>query len=230
MNKFSVKEKDELLKPYYSDKKTQIIALIVFSVLVLASAIIIIVLNATNSNESIEEELLPGFIEPNSITAEYIVEDPSKIILLFNDSYADLIHTLKIDGNKVNVTNEYQFDSQGEHTIQIYFKKPLKSMNNFFSKCEDLIEVNLMNLTSEKLRSTVNMFNGCEKLSNVNFTNFDASSLNNISNMFNGCSSLNSIDLVGFYNNELEDISGLFANCTNLTIINLHSLNYYFFI
>ena len=57
----------------------------------------------------------------------------------FNETPSEIL----VNGNKVNITSEYQFDSQGEHTIQIYFKKPLKSMNNFFSKWEDLIEVNL---------------------------------------------------------------------------------------
>ena len=36
----------------------------------------------------------------NSITAKYRIYNPSQNILLFNDSYTNLIHTLRIDGNK----------------------------------------------------------------------------------------------------------------------------------
>ena len=50
-------------------------------------------------------------------------------------------------------------------------------MNEFFINCRDLIEVNLTNLTTEKILTTSDMFNGCTHLTNVDLTNFDSTNL-----------------------------------------------------
>jgi hypothetical protein len=227
MNKFSPKEQDDLLKEYFTDQKMRILSIIICSALILIMAILIIILSAKHKNKIYEnEEILQGYVPLNSITAKYRIHNPSQNILLFNDSYTNLIHTLRIDGNKLNnVTNEYKFDTSGVHTVKMSFKKALRSSEKLFADCENLIEINLTNLTSERINSTVEMFSGCTNLINVDFTNFDSSNLKNASYMFHNCSSLYTLDFHGFQVNELKDISGLFYGCTNLSTIHF---NYFY--
>ena len=150
MNILSNKEKDKLLELYYVPKKAYYPIIIIFSSLILITSIIIIILCATSTNELYEdEELLPGYIPINSIEANYYISDTSQKILLYNPNYSYLIHTIKIDEEKISeVNNKLSFNTSGEHTVKLSLKKPLKTTENFFMNCKELISVNLSNLTN----------------------------------------------------------------------------------
>ena len=88
MDKFSPKEKDDLLKDYYTDGKTQKLVIIIGSSIILAMSLLIIILCATSTNKLYEnEQLFPGYIPLNSITAKYIIQNTNDSILLFNSIY-----------------------------------------------------------------------------------------------------------------------------------------------
>ena len=226
-NKYSPKRKDDFLGKYYTDERSQWLVIILGSSLILIMALVIIIIDATTTNRIYQnEELLQGYIPINSMTAKYIIENSTEEILLFNKVYCKYIYMQKIDGNQIqSISNKYKFDSPGEHTMKIYLKKKLISTNEFFLNFENLIEVNLTNITSHKIKTTADMFHGCSNLQNVVLSNFDSTNLKNISNMFYGCSSLNSINIIGFDGPQLKDISGLFMKCTNLTDIYLNNIN-----
>ena len=174
MKSFNNEQKNNLLKEYYVDNKTFLIVTIISSSLILLTAILIIILLTTSTNTLYEdEEILRGYILVNSITAKYRIEDTNKPVLLYNNKYTNMIHTIRINGEKINeVKNEYTFPTTGEYEVKLSIKKPLKRTDEFFINCERLIEVNLVNLTSEKIKNSSRMFYNCSNLEIIDFTSY----------------------------------------------------------
>ena len=129
MHSYSNSEKNNLLESYYVDNKTFLTVIIISSALILATAILIVILLTTSTNVLYEnEEILRGYILTNAITAKYRVDEVNRPVLLYNDKYTYLIHTIRVDGEKIDeVKNEYTFDTSGEHEVKLSLKKPLKT-------------------------------------------------------------------------------------------------------
>ena len=108
MHSYSNSEKNNLLESYYVDNKTFLTVIIISSALILATAILIVILLTTSTNVLYEnEEILRGYILTNAITAKYRVDEANRPVLLYNDKYTYLIHTIRVDGEKINeVKNE----------------------------------------------------------------------------------------------------------------------------
>ena len=205
MNTFNNNEKNELLKDYYVDKKTFLIQIIISAIIILLVAVLIIILLTTTTNHLYEnEEILTGYIPINSILATYQIDDINTPILLYNDKYSYYIHTIRVDGEKIDeVKNVYTFSTTGEHQVKLSLKKPLKTTEEFFINCENLKEVNLANLTTVDIQNATSMFSNCTNLESVDLSNFDALNLKNISKMFYNCNSLTSIDISNFSGDKL---------------------------
>lgn len=221
MKSFNNEQKNDLLKDYFVNKKTFLTVIIISSSLILLTAILIVILLNTSTNRLYDnEKILPGYIQINSISATYNIDDISKAVLLYNNKYSYLIHTIRVDGEKIDeVKNEYIFSDKGEHTVKFSLKKPLKTTEEFFINCDRLTEVNLQNLTTMNIKTSASMFYNCSNLQKVNFSNYDDESLTNISHMFYNCNSLTSVDLSRFISGYIIDISSLFYNCHNLSSI-----------
>lgn len=86
----------------------------------------------------------------------------------------------------------------------------LRSWNNMFMNCTDLLEVLGANTTDVTYMSY--LFQSCSSLSTVPV--FDTSNVTNISGMFQGCSSLTYVPL--FDTSSVTDMSYMFFNCSNV--------------
>ena len=102
--------------------------------------------------EEHEPEPEPLFLT-NSIKAKYFIENPSNLTKIFQNSYLNLIDEMKVDNTNVEVNNEIIFNDEGFHTIEIYFKTNLTSLDSLFFKIETLREVDLTNLISNNIKT-----------------------------------------------------------------------------
>ena len=110
--------------------------------------------------------------------------------------------------------------------IQIYFKQPLQSIEQYFSVVYDLnmdniISVDFSNFDSSLLTDMKSLFLGCNSLQTVDFTKFNTSLVTNMALMFFGCSSLKSIDLSYFDTTSVLYMNHMFSGCSSLESLDL---------
>ena len=67
----------------------------------------------------------------NSFTSRYISEDNARI-KLFNSDLKNFISSMTIDGKESNITDEYTFESKGEHDIEVALKEELDSLEKLY--------------------------------------------------------------------------------------------------
>ena len=193
-NKFSKEEIDK--KHYQIIKKFK-----------LYEKLLLIVLIQKKENE--EDDILILLIIENEKK-----NDKDKIKYIEGTNYkniSDFIETMKLNDIIINNTQYYSFNSTGNYTLEIIFKKPLLTTEEMFKYCHELTDINLTQFHTGEVENMTDMFNGCDNLKNVNMKNIYAPKLKNIGGMFSKCYSLTSIDLSSFKANYLEDISKLFG-------------------
>ena len=109
MKSFNNEQKNDLLKDYFVNKKTFLTVIIISSSLILLTAILIVILLNTSTNRLYDnEKILPGYIQINSISATYNIDDISKAVLLYNNKYRMEKKLMKLKMNiyfltKVNI-------------------------------------------------------------------------------------------------------------------------------
>lgn len=142
--------------------------------------------------------------------------------------------------------NPYQyFPKSGKHTVKFLFNREVKSLNNMFEGCQEIIKFDFGTLNIETVESfegmfkdckslieisssrkwrTVKpkfikgMFQGCESLENISFLEkLDLQSVLDMSDLFFGCKSLRDISPIKNWNTEkVEYMQNLFYCCFNI--------------
>ena len=60
-------------------------------------------------------------------------------------------------------------------------------MDNFFSQCSSLIELNISNFNTKKVTNMSIMFYKCSSLKNLNILNFNRDKVSDMIDIFKGC-------------------------------------------
>lgn len=157
-----------------------------------------------------------------------VMKNDSKPIILFNDHYSkfiDNITSIKINNKSIEIANFHKFNNIGYYLVEITFNKKLKSMEDLFNHCGDIVELDLSGVDTSKVKSMKSAFSGCFKLQNITFGNFNTSSVTDMSYMFNDCHCLTSLDLYNFNTELVEDMSYMFSNASSLKYLNVSSFN-----
>ena len=79
--------------------------------------------------------------------------------------------------------------------IEFSWNNNLTSCEGMFSKCENIVEVDLSKFIGKKVKTFKKMFEDCFSLTSINLTNLDTSSAYDMSYMFLNCSKITSLDL-----------------------------------
>ena len=155
----------------------------------------------------------------NQIKALYEIPTDSLSIKLFDNAYSKIIPKiiqLIIDNLEIKPTEYYTFKTKGIHSLQIILSSELNSLQNLFSDCFYLKEVDFSNLSTSKVTSMANLFYRCISLSYIDFTNVDTSNVLDIQKMFLGCGKLKVVDLSMFNTSKVKDMNNLFSGCSTL--------------
>ena len=123
---------------------------------------------------------------------------------------------IKINGNKIEFSYTYKFESEGIYTIEYFIKKNLTRINHMFSDCEYLTKLNLSNLNTQDVENMSYMFYNCKSLTDLDVSNFDTQNVSNISYMFYNCNSLKNLNLSDFKINKGTEVKNIFAYCDSL--------------
>ena len=87
-------------------------------------------------------------------------------------------------------------------------------MNEIFSGCSSLIELDLSNFKIHDNIPINYLFSGCSSLKELNISNFTGLNISNSKRMFYGCSSLINLNIPFIYINDKNKFEKIFEGCT----------------
>ena len=107
-------------------------------------------------------------------------------------------------------TNDFQ------NQINSWDFRSVETMQNMFSKCPNLGEVNFTGKTMDKLTNVTGIFDSCKHLTTVRFTTCSMQNLKSLNNMFGSYAGDSSTNIQYFYATEwdirsVESLKGLFT-------------------
>jgi len=160
-----------------------------------------------------------------SFTALYNIIDNEQVTKLFNISISN-IDEITIDGEKVDICNEYTFPSNGLHSVSVLINSSeIKSLEKMFYKIEDLVSISFSSkFNFENIENMDRMFESCTKLTSIDLSNINAKKVNSMNYTFSRCSSLETINLYNFKTQKIGNMVGLFSKCSSLKSAGLSSL------
>ena len=108
--------------------------------------------------------------------------------------------------------------------VDILINSNMKNISYLFEGCENLISIDLSNITFSYIKNMSHTFENCKKLQTINFTSFNSSNIKRMDSLFKGCTSLsNIIGLENINTYSLNNITGMFNDCQSLRLVNLSS-------
>ena len=90
----------------------------------------------------------------------------------------------------------------------------VENMDNMFSSCENITELDLSKFKTLRLKTSINMFNNCKSLTAINLKNWNIDNAINIKGMFKNCTNLKTLSTIKL--NKTKEIAELFKGCTSL--------------
>ena len=93
-------------------------------------------------------------------------------------------------------------------------------MSTVFSRCENLLNLDLSSFNTNNVTTMANMLSQCSKLESVNMNSFNTSNVTKMNSMFQSCTQLSSLDLSNFDYGKIINISYFLSGCYSLTNLN----------
>ena len=185
--------------------------------------ILIIIFSKINQIEGKSYNIRKNISFKNIITVK--VQGKGEQIFISN-RVIDSIQSLSINGKTENFSRTNKFNSEkelNEIIISINVKN-FNDLNQFFSNCPNVTEIDLSNFNPIGISGMTEMFENCYSLTSINFGNLNTSQVTSLQNMFKNCKSLKSLNFPNFYISRLESVYSIFSGCINLVYLNLSNL------
>ena len=99
------------------------------------------------------------------------------------------------------------------------------TMQDMFSNCEVLTDLDLKNFNTGKVTSMYEMFKKCKGLVSLDLTSFDTENVTDMKHMFQECSSLTNLNLSSFNTEKVGSMCGMFERCGALISLNLDNFD-----
>ena len=147
----------------------------------------------------------------------YEIDKPMNIRIMSNywSEYHKYRNNVYIDGKNIKLDNygvTYVKFNPGTYYVEIKDINGLKSYNNMFAYCDQLVFVPLFN-TSNAISMNY-MFENCNKLKQVPL--FDTSNVESMFYMFEYCESLEDVPLFNIQKTEIVIMTKMFLGCDSL--------------
>ena len=167
LDNYIIKDKD-----YYAKrrKKCLLIGIPILLVIITITIVLVIV-------------LLP--LTYNEVTCQYETKKENENIHLININN-NIKFKIRINDISHDNKNSLSLKKAGIHTITFEFENKLDSLEGFFEGNKYLIEADFSKLQTENIKSMENLFKDCSNLIKVNL-DIKTPNLENIKNMFYDC-------------------------------------------
>ena len=169
---------------YLKKRKSKRIIIISVSIIILLILIIVIGIVASKNKRKYKkkEDIHPDDKEENKnlnvIIAKYFTDKDNQTITFINNrtSYK-LDISLFINKKEKKFTNEYIFDEPNEYLVELKFPNELTNLTSLFMNINNLREVNLSGINSEKIKNMDNLFFKCSSLEKAHLNNLNTSNV-----------------------------------------------------
>lgn len=114
-------------------------------------------------------------------------------------------------------TMQGMFESCGVQSLNIstFNTQGVTNMNNMFSNCYNLTELQLPEQFGQIAENVSRLFAYCNQLQSINLSTMNPNA-NDITGMFDSCTALNTVTLPDGFGGNANSFAGLFSNCWNL--------------
>ena len=139
----------------------------------------------------------------------------------FNSSYyPDIIY---INGNReTEIKYQYNFGTIDKiNTVNLIWNNSIDNCYSMFSRCPNIIEIDLSNFDSSQVTEISLMFQYCYLLSSINFTNFDSSKVTGMGGLFLSCGQLSMFDISKFNTSQVKDMGYMFSGLKLISSLDL---------
>ena len=126
---------------------------------------------------------------------------------------------LYIDNNKQNFRKYFTPENKGIYQITLKFNINMTDCRDMFSRCTNIINIDLSSFNTKNVTDMSRMFSQCEELESINLTNFDTKNVLYMDEMFFFCKKLEELDLFSFNTEKVKSIKSIFNRCENLEFI-----------
>lgn len=164
--------------------------------------------------------------------------------ILYSGKSGDLEWTINSEGClTISGTGDYEFDRNisSAYTVPAWCQvayshsdlvtsavvdvQGITTCRRMFSHCEDLQQIDFVNVDTSQVINMSEMFRFCNDLEELDLSVFDTSKVYDMSQMFDSCSNLRELDLGSFNTSNVTNMSDMFHSCSNLTEVNLGSFD-----
>lgn len=99
-------------------------------------------------------------------------------------------------------------------------------MNEMFSFCNSLLNLDLSSFNTSNVESMMGLFNECSSLQSLNLSNWNTSNVTNMGYMFTGCKNIKNLDLSSFDVSNVKSMNFMFYLCSLLENLNINNWNF----
>ena len=110
-----------------------------------------------------------------------------------------------------------------EKVIHMCDTSNVTNMNNMFSGCTALTNLDVSNFNTSNVIDMSGMFQGCSNLTELDVSDWDVFNVYEMGWMFDGCTSLTSLDLSSWNIGGTRTMQSMFAGCASLTSLNVNN-------
>ena len=189
-------------------KRIMIIGLILSAIfIIILLTIIIVIMTGSKNSDDDDSSNMEVIGEINCIYN--IQTENENTIILGNEFQKSSNFDIYIDGTKIKYTKEYQFNSMGDHNVQIKLYNNI-NMDYMFKDVQGLISVEMESDKNCEIISMISTFENCYDFNKFEINGFDVNKLKSMKKLFYK-SSLITYSFNSFNTQSLEDISYMFA-------------------
>ena len=146
--------------------------------------------------------------------------DTSSTRFIFSNN-SDIIYFPSLDVSNVSSATFFSYDANLQYVGRLNFSSKIHSLNNLFSTCKKLIEVDGINTwDTSGVTSMSFAFQDCESLKSLDLSNWDVSNVTNMWKTFANCKSLTLLNLTG-WSPKPTQIESLFTHCEKVPSLNV---------
>ena len=121
----------------------------------------------------------------NIIKAKFLTEKDNETINIINDNISNKLNiTLFINGKEKTFNNQYFFEEKNEYFLEFHIKGELQNLNELFMNINNLKDIDLSGIKTDKVKNMSKLFYKCESLETINLTNLNTYNVLNMKSMF----------------------------------------------
>ena len=126
-------------------------------------------------------------IEDTDINKEiYFLNNSNENLKKLNESNTELF----IIDTQIKYENYFKPEKEGNYLIKLKFNTFIKDCSFIFSKCQNIVKLDLSSFDTSSVTDMNNMLSYCNNIANLDLSSFDTKNVTNMKYMFYHCNNL----------------------------------------